>query len=260
MQELIEQITALLQEQPQILAAWLGGSYGRGEEDRYSDADIIVCTPQPETTDLFNRLQDILRQRADIIFIKTLPCSLTINAITDLWQRFDITVIDKSSLNNYGQNEIRFLYDDDDISGLMPEFIQKKSLIPFELKDVTEEFIRVLGLLPVVIGREDFVTAMSGVQILKDLLIRLIKMSMPCSDAGALSLKKHLPDQDYKILLAMPPLTQTRHAILQANIYLADAFFLKAKNQYEQHNMAWPERFVKATALYLEAQLHTKIL
>lgn len=45
---LLEQITATLQADSRFLAAWLGGSFGRGEADEVSDIDLFVVVADAE--------------------------------------------------------------------------------------------------------------------------------------------------------------------------------------------------------------------
>lgn len=254
---LVRSLTVMLQKEPGIQAAFLGGSYGRGEQDAYSDIDIVAVTP----SDLPTLLEAIRAQihallEPDILFSKVLPGSLVLNVITRGWDRFDISLINHDRLNQYYKDELIVLFDHADITRLLPPTRPNEAFPTTQLQDVTEEFIRILGLLPVVLGRENHVSATSGIQIMKDLLIRLMKLEYrdmhgPQPHIGALSLKKTISPENYNLLAGLPPVVQEPEAIIALNRRLAEIFLLKSKSLYKKYAMTWPEDFVQVTLNHL---------
>src|SRR5688572_18948235 len=52
---LLERMVAVLRTDERFVAAWLTGSLGRGEEDNYSDVDLVVVVAPPHGTALCAR-------------------------------------------------------------------------------------------------------------------------------------------------------------------------------------------------------------
>ncbi len=260
MEMLIQSITEYLQSIPRIKAAWLGGSYGRGDQDEFSDFDFFVYTNDAES--VFRKICAEIPKRPDVIFAKTLPGAPILNSITQDWERFDISVQTEEKLSHHAREQIRILFDRNNVAVRIPE----NSLAPKPdpkkiLQDTTEEFIRILGLLPVVVGREDYVIAQKGVQFMKDMLTTIMKLrAADDTFRGALSLRLALLPEDYDILFRAPPVTATRESILALNAYLAPEFLKRARILYAEHGLEWPERFVSATLKNIENKTGLNII
>lgn len=244
---LLALIRTQLEALPGLQAAWLGGSYGRGEADAYSDLDIGAYAASPDEAEtLFQSLQDSFRRDPLILFFKTLPQSRTINLIATEWERADITLYDPAHPPSLPRQAAVFLFDRAGIERLFPETIPAK-FDKAELQNVVEEFIRVLGLLPIALGREDYVTAQTGAQLLRDFLIRLMFMENHLLPRrGVLSLRKALTEEHYQIVQNLPPLLVDRNALLKAHAYLAQVFFTRGKKLCLAQKVSWPEKFATA--------------
>jgi len=243
---MIESITEYLQSISEIKAAWLGGSYGRGDQDAFSDYDFFVYSEDAET--VFKRICTDITKRPDVIFTKTLPFGMTLNSITEDWERFDISFVDDNALPHHGHNTSRILFDRGDIASRMPKEATSTRPDPkAELQSATREFVRILGLLIVVAGREDYMIAQKGVQVMKDLLMQIMVLRADKPVRGVPSVRKALLPEDYDFLLNAPPVAATRESILALNAYLAPEFLKHARVLYAEHGLQWPERFVAAT-------------
>lgn len=261
-QTLITDLSDLLKGFDAIQAAWLMGSYGRGDQDEFSDIDIAAYIPDKKTAqEIFQQIVDTISKRPDIVYHKTLPWGGTVNAVTKDWLRFDISVLHQDKLQDYTQKEAKFLFDKGNIISRLPlDYpIMPIEKIKADIKGITDEFIRILGLQPIALGREDYVIATYGIQILKDMLIKLIKLeNPPYPMRGALSLKKAIPREDYRKLAEVPVIHPTRDSLIEANCIIAGLFLPKAKQLYKKHHMAWPDRFELAAIEHLK--LKCKIL
>ncbi len=255
-EEIILRVTECLKGDNRILAAWLAGSYGRGEKDAYSDFDFVACVGSvDDRPNVFEFIAQSVKTQFDLILTKQIARSQTLNCITRNWQRIDITVVTLDDLQQYNKSQINILFDKNNVIDRLAERISHTPS-PDEqaqrLKADTEEFIRVLGLLPVVLGREDYVTAILGAQILKDKLINcmILDRQLPFQ-RGMLSLKQSLGEGYYQQLVALPPLLATRDAVIEAYRVVAEMFFPLAKTLYARYEMTWPEEFYTATLQHI---------
>jgi len=103
------------------------------------------------------------------------------------------------------------LYDPQGLTAGLREQDSPKQPDPDRVASISREFLRVLGLLPVVVGREEFVVGQSGAGLLRSMLIDLMLEDVAVEDrGGALHLNLLLPAERRQNLADLPPLQATR--------------------------------------------------
>ena len=257
--KIIPSYIKLLQLEKTIEAAWLTGSYGRREEDDFSDIDIIAYVSDVDVAkNVYDAIHTSIKTKENIVFTKTLVHSCTINIIDQDWNRIDISFV--SEVGNFTRDQILVLFDKSNITDTIQP-VAKYVDSDFEKEKVsiietTEEFIRVLGMLPVVINRDDPVTAAFGVQLLKNMLMKIMGIKDKTGPKrGALSFKKSITPEHYNLLLELPALSHEIVSLIKYHKILANLYFPLAKNLYEKHNMKWPDAFEQAALKQIETLL-----
>src|SRR5690606_33655741 len=92
------------------------------------------------------------------------------------------------------------------------------------------EFIRMLGLMPVVLGREEYVTMVLGVGMLRGHLETLLMQDVADPDPGGiLHLSRLLPPEQMQLLQSLPYPGPQRQALIAANIAIAREFMPRAR-------------------------------
>ncbi|MYA15356.1 MAG: hypothetical protein F4089_09855 [Gammaproteobacteria bacterium] len=256
--ELIVLLTQWLKSLPTVAGAFLGGSFGRGDADDYSDVDIYVVTaksaPIPTALDaLTGRLEAV----TGILFSRTLPNARTLNAITTDWLRFDLTVLSPQELAFLAKDELEPLFDR---NGLLETIRHADTRPPMpspdDLLDIVNEFIRVLGLSVVVKGRDDVVVAQNGVELLRGMLIRVMVMeNRPPYRRGVLSLKHDLTVDQVAVLKALPPLEATWPAVFASTTAISREFLPRARRLAAELGATWPEQFERVTRTHVQKQI-----
>ena len=260
--DLIARITTALGGIECVGAALLGGSYGRGEADDYSDVDVYVVVSNAEDIAMvLATLADNVASVAPIVFSKTLPNARTINSITTEWLRFDFTVVTRAEVVYFARDEIKPLFDRlNVVETLRATAEQRRNLSPEALLDIVNEFIRVLGLSVVVNGRDDLVLAQTGANLLRDMLIRVMSFeNAPQTQRGALSLRRSLTPDQFETLLKLPALEATWPSTFARTQVVAEQFFPRARALAKQLGTAWPEEFARVTLAHLDEKLGLKI-
>ncbi|MFZ4761345.1 MAG: nucleotidyltransferase domain-containing protein [Alphaproteobacteria bacterium] len=254
---MIEYAQSVLVNEEKIQAAWLIGSYARGDNDQYSDVDCCAYSEITADADqAFFNIQQLVARNPAIIFSKKLPLGRTLNIITQDWHRLDITIIDRLQIKNISFNESKFLFGEEKITPYLGQHHHSAPLNSQEIDSIVHEFIRVLGLLPVVIGRQDYVLGQTGAQLLRDMLIKL--MLIENADGvvrGVLSIKKSLMPEQYKILQEIPSIAANKEYVIKTYQYIAMDFFACARLIYKTKNMVWPTRFEEATLQHLHQKI-----
>ena len=113
---------------------------------------------------------------------------------------------------------------------------------------MTTEFIRVLGLLPVVVGRDEHVVGASGATLLRTMLVQLALEDVAVEDrGGALHLRALLPDERYRAIAGLPPVLANRDAVIEAHTAAARIFIPLAESLAARCGAEFPAEFYAAT-------------
>lgn len=250
--KIIQEVADTLFANTAIKALWLCGSYGRGDSDAYSDFDFCAYVDDKEDFDsIFQNVQKVFCEKETIIFSKILTHSKTINLIDADWNRIDITLMKKNQLSSVPPEQVKFIFDRDNIQNTLQNnkpLPPNKEAEAVEIKTAVNEFIRILGLLPVVMNRNELVVAQMGSGLLRDLLIKIMqKENNTRIVRGALSLRKTVSQDQYEALEKIPVLTLNKDTIIENHKYIARQFFPRAQKLFQQYNIEWPETFYNGT-------------
>lgn len=195
-QDLIDKITKSLESDDRIAAAWLSGSLGGGQGDEWSDVDVLALARGASALDVGRHYAANPNAIVETVFVQPLYGGAVVHCITPDWQRFDLSFVDAPLLGRYDLKKLKPLFSKGMVDPLPPSSVPPG--LPPQGERVLasiNEFIRVLGLLPLVIGRKDYVNAFTGIGHLRtrfiDLLIEENGIS-PAERGGALHLNRLL--------------------------------------------------------------------
>ena len=101
---------------------------------------------------------------------------------------------------------------------------------PADVDGLTEEFLRVLGLLPVVVAREEWIVASDGAWLLRSFLVRLlVAENGEGVMTGVKRLNEKLTDEQRALVEALPPIVATREGVIESHRAIAEAFLPRAR-------------------------------
>ena len=246
---LIETIHRVLEADARVQAAWLSGSFGRGAADDFSDVDVLVLVDEPWQAAASAYASDI-SAIADPALVNPLFGGAILNVVTTDWQRFDLTFVAAEGLGRYDPAALRPLFNR---TGAAPP--GRPSPPPYrpqpeKIGGMIREFLRVYGLLAVIAGREEWVMAVSGVELqrraLMDLMIEANGIA-PENRGGALHLRRLVTPEQHEALAALPPIRAERDSIIEANLAIARIFLPLARELAAQTAAPWPDALEQAT-------------
>jgi predicted nucleotidyltransferase len=253
---MVERIAGILQEDARVRAAWLCGSRARGTNDEYSDIDIWVVVRPADVAQFIDdwpKLSDkisptVLRQQ-----VGKLP---VFNHITPEWLRFDVSIGTSEDVPKRSRSTVRLLFDLDGLDAKLGASQGPLQPDAKKIRTITIEFLRVLGLLPVVAARSEYVVGASGAGLLRELLIQLMLEDVAVEDrGGALHLSGLLPEVRLQALRDLPPIAATREAVIAGHLACAQIFLPIARDLSGRVGVQWPAELERAVRAHLHRAL-----
>lgn len=252
-QALVERLTAVLAADPRVHAAWLSGSLGQGAGDAWSDVDITVLV---EDEDRPAAIADYRAGHAGLppLVLRHVLYDRVLAAITPDWERFDLSFLTAAELPSQDGARLKLLLGD---PALTPPPRVSSPQAPPPLEPLVTEFLRVLGLTPVAVGRGEWLVMQQGVGLLRQMLIdlMLLENAVPPGSRGVKRLNPFLNAEQRATLEALVPPVAQKDALLTANLELARLFLARARPLAAKLGATWPTAFEAATRRHLHATL-----
>jgi hypothetical protein len=258
--ELIERVKRVLGRDDRVLGVWLVGSYARGTNDQFSDVDLWVVVDPADVDRFCDDWPRICDEIAPTVFRRRIGDRPIFNQITPDWLRFDVSVGTPDAMASRTRSTVLPLHDPTGLSAGLREPGPPKQPDPDRVASIGQEFLRVLGLLPVVVGREEFVVGESGAGLLRSMLIDLMLQDVAVEDlGGALHLNRLLPAERRQILTDLPPLEATGESVIARHVACAAAFLPLAKDLHRRCGLDWPQELEDAARRHLKKALSVEL-
>jgi hypothetical protein len=250
-QALIDRAEYVLSKDDRVLGVWLVGSFGRGTHDRFSDVDLWVVVAADDADSFCDDWPNTSDKISPTVFRRALGPRV-FNHITPDWLRFDVSVGTPDAIGSRTRSTAKPLYDPHGLSAELAAPGAPRQPDPARVEFITVEFLRVLGLLPVAIGREEYVVGQSGAGLLRQMLIDLMLEDVAVEDrGGALHLDSLLPADRQQLLAGLPPLQATRESVITANLTCATHFLPLARTLHTRCGITWPQELEDAARQHL---------
>lgn len=248
-QTLIARVAAVLEPDQRVRGLFLSGSFGRGTADQFSDVDLLAVVAPADQEAVAADWRGVLQTIVPIVYWNRLPWALVLNAVSDEWLRCDLDIVAPDRLGGRTQDRLKTLIDRDGIFAGLLKTLPPSGIDLAKLQATTNEFIRVLGLLPVGLGRGEVeLIAGAGSSYLRRFLTDLLIIEMNLPDAGgALHLSRVLDAERMAVLAAIPLPRLSADSAIETNLVLARAFMPRAKALYASLGLDWPTAFEAAT-------------
>jgi hypothetical protein len=255
--QLVDAITRALAAVDDIEGAWLAGSLGAGQGDSFSDVDVLVLTAVGKVGAVSGRVAHNISTIAEPALINPLYGGRVLNVVTADWRRFDLHFIEPGDLGRFDAARLVLLFNKGDRAP------PRGSTDPYQSKPETvlklvNEFLRILGLLVVAIGRKEYVLGLTGVDMLRRLTVDLMLEENgvgPIERGGALHRNPLLTPDQRREFEALRPVVADRAGIIAAHVELAAIFLPRARRLATRAHMIWPSTFETATKRHLHERL-----
>ncbi|MGC3939614.1 aminoglycoside 6-adenylyltransferase [Roseobacter sp. EG26] len=255
--EAIQTIVEATEKVEGIRALFLSGSYGNGMADAHSDIDLVMVTDEG-ATDAFAEVwrRAVSRTGEIVLWWDRTNIPVLINAITDDWIRIDLIILKPDQMGAHSQDTLKVLFDHAGIFDGLPKTLPDREPDARKFLYQVEEFIRILGLLHVAAGREEYINGVLGVFHLRNLLVELlIEETAAPNRGGILHLNRLISDAQKELLTSLPPPKPNRHSMIETHLAYAEAYIPRARKRAVDLGIDWPERFEAATWNVLKERL-----
>ncbi|THD74508.1 MAG: hypothetical protein E7812_19550 [Phenylobacterium sp.] len=256
-EEIVRAATGVLEADAQIEAAWLAGSLGRGAGDAFSDVDLLVLVAAGSAGEVGGRYVAKVAEIAEPVLVNPLFGARVLNIVTRDWRRFDLSFIEAAELGRYNSTHLVELFNK---GGDAPpaKAVEAYRASPDAVLTLINEFLRVLGLSVVAIGREEWLLAQWGADILRrltmDLMLEENEVS-PVERGGALRRRPLLTAEQLASLEGLTPVTADMSGVLTSNREVAAIFLPRARALARRVEAVWPAEFEAATRAHLRSRI-----
>lgn len=240
-----------------VRGLFLAGSFGRDTADEWSDVDLVAVVDAGQQRAVADHWRSALQQITPIVFWNELNRGgLVLNAISHEWLRCDLSIVPHEGFGRRARDMVKPLLDRDGMYETLPATLPPRQPDAGTVTYLIHEFIRMLGLMPVALGRGEYVTMVLGVGMMRGHLETLLMQDVPNPDPGGiLHQSKLLPPEQMEMLSALPYPGPEREALIAANFAIAREFMPRARAMAQRLNIEWPEPFEAATRQRLKATL-----
>lgn len=255
--EVIRRITQSLEQDTRVRALFLSGSHGNGLADTHSDIDFILITDDGPTDEIAALWKEAVARTGEIVLCwdrSTVP--VLINMITADWTRTDALLLKPTQIKPYARDSLRPLIDHDRIYDTLAAKTPVRRPDAKAFLRQVQDFIRILGLLPLAIGRKEYLNGVLGLFHLRNHLVELmISETQAPHRGGILHLNRLITDEQKAVLTALPSPVPDRDALIAAHMAYAGAYLPRARRMAAQLGVDWPERFEEIMRARLSATL-----
>jgi hypothetical protein len=262
-ERLIEHAALVLRDDERVLAAWLVGSFARGNADPWSDIDLHCTIADDSTEELRTHWPDLARRITPTVQTKAFfPGSLGGYCITPEWLHVDLALHPRGTLDPNTVVPMRPLFDKTGV--LLPTQAVPGPAVarePYFPVDAVDWFFYMFGNLVTVVGRDEPVWAMNGVITLRDTgLVPLFFAERGIARVGGNKrLNPFLSTEQQELLRNLPPLAPTIDSVIEAEAAIARIFIPRGRRLAAATGAAWPSELERATVAYFEHNLDTKV-
>ena len=248
---LIERLRAVLEADDRIASAWLSGSTGKGTADEWSDIDVTaVLIDEDDRAACVAEYAGKQNPVCATLWLRH-EYGRLVMAVTDQWERYDIHFMTGPEFRAVDPATVKPL-----VRATKPPSGKPASgqpMLPEKLHGLVQEFLRVMGLLNVAVGRREFIVGAEGVLLLRKMLIDLmVEANGSPVRGGAKRLNEFLTEDQRLALEESLVFEASPEALIKANITLARLFVPLAKQIFAERGMTWPTAFEEATRAHVK--------
>jgi hypothetical protein len=250
---MIERLRDVLAEDERIVSAWLSGSLGRGAGDAWSDVDVTCVV---EEDDIAPCVAEYGGRRNPVgpTANQTVVHGRVAANISADWMRYDLLFLTPQEFRQQDPVRLTPL-----VRGAKPPtgVTRENVMDGARIAATATEFIRIIGLCPVAVGRREWISGVEGVALLRKMTIDLMieANGLGHERGGVKRLNPFLTPEQRTALETSLAVEANRESLLGTTMALARLFFPLARRLVAERGGDWPQAFEDATWAWLQREL-----
>jgi predicted nucleotidyltransferase len=240
-------LVSACEEEPAIMASWVGGSLARGTADDWSDVDLHVLVADPEG--FGSRITDWFAREMTAAYaggIPDVPGGFIF--VTPEWIHVDVIVHD---LDDFRQDEhpAHVLLDPEGILRDIPGSAEEMMGEPYLPDGQVQLFIYFMGATVTVIRRQEWLALAQGAAAFRDSLLiplMLAENGVRKTD-GAKRLNPYLTREQRAAIEAIPAVGSDPEQLIEAHTAIAREYLTRARRLTALLGQPWPTAFEQAS-------------
>jgi len=247
-----EQAATTLRDEERARILWLTGSLATGMADAQSDVDLRVAVQPEDFASVGQWWQNLIDRISTTVWKRRWPGApdeVILSAITPDYLRFDVVIQSVADRKPRTLEAAQVLFDKD---GLAEQFTLTAPMPQqplARLSFVVEEGIRLLGMLPIVVERDDVPMGIEGQLAMHSLLISLLLMENGIDrvSMGKRHIVAFLNEEQRAVLGQVPSLAPTMTSVIAGRAAYGRIFLPRARHLMEANGLVYPEAFEATT-------------
>lgn len=239
-QSFIDDVRRAVQGDDRIRAAWLEGSFGRGDADAYSDVDLHLLLDPSHETGFRAGAEQWLTAIRRLVLYRLLFDGRMINAMTDDALRIDLWLHAGAS-TGVRRDRIVALKEAPGVLQSQPA-LRAEAAPPERLGATITEFWRCIAMMPVFIGRDERLVGLMGLNVEQGLAVDILCDGYGIvRDAGVKKLNPFLPvDLRHELEAALDLQGLTIAGLAAAHLRLAALIKHHGRVVAARHHIPYP--------------------
>jgi predicted nucleotidyltransferase len=248
-------LVAACEEEPAVLAAWVGGSLARDTADDWSDIDLHLLVDEPDA--FAARVLDWFGHSLPTVLADRIPgVDGGFIFVTPDWIHVDVIVHDR---HDFGQDAFpaRVLIDPAGLVHDVPPSVDEMVGAPYLHLDQVRLYLYFLGVTITVIHRQEWLALAQGAAGFRDNLLiplMLAENGVRKSD-GAKRLNRYLTEEQIAALQGIPAIGADPERLVEAHTAIAREYLTRARRLAAATGEEWPDALEAASVALWRREL-----
>lgn len=240
-------LLAACEEDPAVLAAWVGGSLARDTADDWSDIDLHLLVAEPE--DFGAGIAEWFTRRMPAVLADEIPgVPGGFIFVTPEWIHIDVIVHGR---RGFSQDDfpVRVLMDPQDLLRDIPASAEQLVGEPYVPLDQIRLYLYFMGVTVTVIHRDEWLALAQGAAGFRDSLLiplMLAENGVRKTD-GAKRLNRYLTAEQIAALQEIPAIGSDPEQLISAHTVIAREYLTRARRLVALLDEPWPAELERAS-------------
>jgi hypothetical protein len=256
----IDQLAAKARADRRVLAAWLEGSFGRGNADRYSDVDLHLLLDEGEVASFRAGAEGWLAGIQTLVLYTLMFEGRMVNALTSEGLRLDVWLHAGDSVE-VAQAKAQVLVDKGQRLALVGRSAAPQAAAGGAAAQILDpqikEFWRCCSLIPAGTGRRELIVGFAGLNVQANNIVTICLAGLgTVRDRGVKNLNQFLPAdvrEELEGALALQGLSP--ESLLRAHLDLLRLGRRYGRQFAQRHGIPYPAELEAAVVAYLRREL-----